>query len=141
MLLLVAFAMVSGACGGGGSVNVVVTSTEAAVTSSTLPTVTTSAVDLLAISEGRRLFEGTCAACHGFDAMGIEGLGRTIVDSVFIGERTDAEMIAFLVEGRKADHPDNITGVDMPPRGGNDAFTDQDLGDIVAYVRSLRGES
>lgn len=111
-------------CGGGG---------EGVATSST--------AGLLAISEGRRLFEGTCAACHGFDAMGIEGLGRTIVDSVFIGERTDSEMIAFLAEGRKADHPDNITGVDMPPRGGNDAFTDQDLGDIVAYIRSLRGES
>lgn len=120
----VALLAVLGGCGGGGDL---------ASTSST--------ADLLAISEGRRLFEGTCAACHGFDAMGIEGLGRTIVDSVFIGERTDAEMIAFLAEGRKADHPDNITGVDMPPRGGNDALTDQDLGDIVDYARSLRGES
>jgi disulfide bond formation protein DsbB len=49
----------------------------------------------------------------------------------------DAELILFLTKGRPASDSLNTTGVDMPPRGGNPALTDQDLADIVAYVRTL----
>lgn len=126
--VLVALALVFGACGGGGD-------DAGTVESST----TTAGLDPIALAEGKRFFEGTCAACHGFDAQGIEGLGRPLVGSTFVAERTDAEMIAFLQEGRTADHPDNITGVAMPPRGGNNNLTDRDLGDIVVFLRSIGG--
>lgn len=125
-LAVISFAMPISACGGGGAAD---------------PPATGNPLEPVAVSEGKRLFEGTCAACHGFDALGIDGLGRTLVDSLFVGEQTDAQMLAFLAEGLKADHPDNITGVDMPPRGGNPDLTDQDLNDIVAYVRTLGSDT
>ncbi len=81
----------------------------------------------------------TCAACHGPDATGIEGLGRDLTNSVFLADRTDDEMVDFIKVGRRPDDPANETGVDMPPNGGNPAFSDQDLYDVVAYLRTLPG--
>ena len=34
--------------------------------------------------------------------------------------------------------PLNTTGVGMPSKGGNPALTDEDLYDIVAYIRTLQ---
>lgn len=87
---------------------------------------------------GEPLFQGTCSACHGPDAMGIEGLGKQLVASEFIQARTDDEMVAFIIEGRAPDHPDNTTGVAMLPRGGNPSLSDDDLYDIVAFLRTLQ---
>ena len=53
------------------------------------------------------------------------------------GRLTDVELVSFIIEGRPASHELNTTGVDMLPRGGNADFTDQDLFDIVAYLRTL----
>jgi len=47
-------------------------------------------------------------------------------------------MVDFLREGRRANHPENTTGIDMPPRGGNPSLTDQDLADITAYLRQIQ---
>jgi disulfide bond formation protein DsbB len=77
-------------------------------------------------------------ACHGPDAKGIQGLGKDLTASEFVQTKTNMEMVAFLQTGRPASDPLNTTGVDMPPRGGNPAFTDQDLADIVAYLRSIQ---
>jgi disulfide bond formation protein DsbB len=87
---------------------------------------------------GKAKFESVCSACHGPDAKGIPGLGKDLTTSEFAKSKTDAELVAFLKQGRKADDPLNTTGVEMPPKGGNEAFTEQDLSDIVAYVRSLQ---
>jgi disulfide bond formation protein DsbB len=46
-------------------------------------------------------------------------------------------LILFVTKGRDPSDPLSTTGVQMPPRGGNPALTDQDLADIVAYVRTL----
>jgi mono/diheme cytochrome c family protein len=88
-------------------------------------------------ANGQALFTGTCSSCHGPDATGIAGLGKDLTTSTFVAERSDAEMIEFLKTGRPATDPLNTTGVDMPPRGGNPALTDDDLVDIVAYLRSI----
>jgi disulfide bond formation protein DsbB len=65
------------------------------------------------------------------------GLGKDLHANAFVQERSDEEMVAFLHVGRPADDPLNTTGVAMPARGGNPAFTDEDLLDIVAYLRTL----
>lgn len=87
---------------------------------------------------GRRLYATTCAACHGQTGEGVPGLGKDLTTSEFVRTHSDEEMVAFLREGRRANHPDNSTGIDMPPRGGNPSLTDQDLADITAYVRQLQ---
>lgn len=86
---------------------------------------------------GQELFGNTCTACHGSDARGIAGLGKDLTESTFADDLTDAELVTFIIEGRPAGDPLNTTGVDMLPRGGNSDLSDQDLFDIVAYLRTL----
>jgi disulfide bond formation protein DsbB len=86
---------------------------------------------------GLELYRGTCIVCHGEGGVGIEGLGKPWVGSTFINERTDAEMLAFLQVGRPADDPLNTTGIAMLPRGGNPNLSDEDLLDLIAYMRTL----
>jgi disulfide bond formation protein DsbB len=88
-------------------------------------------------AKGQALFTGTCSACHGPDATGITGLGKNLTTSTFVAEKTDEELMAFIKTGRPASDPLNTTGVDMPPKGGNPALSDQDLADIIAFIRSI----
>ena len=87
---------------------------------------------------GKTGYDSTCIACHGADAKGMPGLGKDLTTSEFVKSKTDADMVAFVKIGRPASDPANTQGVDMPPKGGNPALTDQDILDIVAYVRSLQ---
>lgn len=86
---------------------------------------------------GQSLFQSTCAACHGRHGQGITGLGKDLRASAFIQDISDAELILFLMNGRRSRDPLNETGLEMPPKGGNPALTDQDLADIAAYIRTL----
>lgn len=90
-----------------------------------------------AAAHGKELFVGTCASCHGADARGMEGLGKTLRDSAFCRAQTDEQLLAFLKTGRPSWDPANTTGVDMPPRGGNPVLRDDDLVAIVSYLRSI----
>jgi mono/diheme cytochrome c family protein len=87
--------------------------------------------------KGQALYGGTCTSCHGPEATGITGLGKDLTTSTFLTEMSDAEMVQFLQTGRPASDPLNTTGIDMPPRGGNPALSDQDLADIISYLRSI----
>jgi mono/diheme cytochrome c family protein len=86
---------------------------------------------------GQKLFAGTCATCHGPEGKGIPGLGKDMTTSKFIAERNDAELVEFIKMGRDPSDPLNTTGVAMPPKGGNPALSDEDLFDIVAYIRTI----
>jgi disulfide bond formation protein DsbB len=46
-------------------------------------------------------------------------------------------MLAFILIGRDANDPENTTGVAMLPKGGNPALTNDDILDIIAYVRTI----
>ncbi len=87
--------------------------------------------------KGKELFLGTCASCHGPDAKGLPGLGKDLTTSAFVKQQTDAQLLEFIKKGRPATDPANTTGVDMPPKGGNPALTDQDLADIIAFIRTF----
>ncbi len=88
-------------------------------------------------AQGKTKFDGTCASCHGMDAKGLPGLGKDMTTSTFIKGQSDGDLIAFIKKGRAASDPANTTKVDMPAKGGNPALSDQDLADIVAYIRTL----
>jgi disulfide bond formation protein DsbB len=85
---------------------------------------------------GAQLYRSVCASCHGANLAGVEGLGRGLVPSSFIASLSDEELVAFIIEGRPIDHPDNITGVAMLPRVGNPLLSDQDIAAIVAYIKA-----
>ena len=89
------------------------------------------------MGEALQKFAGTCVACHGPDATGVTGLGKDLTTSEFVKGKSDADLLAFVKVGRPSSDPANTTGVDMPPKGGNAVLTDQDLADIIAYIRTL----
>jgi len=87
---------------------------------------------------GRELFVATCATCHGPHGLGVRGLGKDLTRSLFVCERSDGEVVAFIRRGREINDPLNTTKVPMPPLGGNPSFTSDDLEHIVAYLRGLQ---
>ncbi len=86
---------------------------------------------------GKTLYAQTCSACHGPDATGVKGLGKDLVHSEFAKGLTDAEFLDYVKKGRSTDDPLNTTGIAMPPKGGNPSLTDQQIMDIIAYLRTL----
>ena len=87
---------------------------------------------------GRQIFEATCASCHGSSGLGKAGLGKDLVRSDFIADAPDVGLVAFIEKGRAASDPANTTKVPMPPKGGNDALTNEDLVAVVGYMRALQ---
>ena len=87
---------------------------------------------------GQELYESVCIACHGPGGAGIENLGKPFVRSAFLAGKDDAELLAFVKVGRPSSDPENTTGVDMLPKGGNPALSDDDILDIIAYLRTLQ---
>ena len=124
LTLISVLVVVLAACGGGGD------------SSSAEP----AAEEAMATGDsvhGEELFVSTCFACHGEGGVGIEGLGKDMTTSEFIKGLSDAELLAFIKTGRSISDPANTTGVDMPLKGGNPALTDDDIKDIIAYIRTL----
>ena len=90
------------------------------------------------IAEGEALFQQTCFACHGSDGKGLPNLGKGLTTSEFVQSLTDAELLAYVLEGRAADDPPNTTGVAMPPKGGFSFLTEDNISSIIAFVRSIQ---
>jgi disulfide bond formation protein DsbB len=86
---------------------------------------------------GEELYNSNCIACHGEGGTGIEGLGKPFTTSEFVHGQSDEDLLAFIKQGRPISDPENTTGVDMPPKGGNPALTDEQILDIIAYLRTL----
>lgn len=93
------------------------------------------------IAHGTKVFAQTCAACHGKDGHGLPKLGKDLVASDFAKKLDDDALLAFLKRGRDPSDPLNTTKVGMPPKGGNPALSDDDLLDVISYVRSLQKQS
>lgn len=87
--------------------------------------------------KGENLYLQNCSACHGPDAKGIKGIGKDLVNSQFAINLSDQELLEYIKKGRGVDDPLNTTGIAMPPKGGNPALTDQQIMDIIAYIRTL----
>jgi disulfide bond formation protein DsbB len=88
-------------------------------------------------ANGQQQFTMTCSACHGPAGEGIAGLGKDLTTSEFVSGQADAELIDFIKVGRDPSDPLNTTGIGMPPKGGNPALTDEDLQDIVSFMRTI----
>jgi disulfide bond formation protein DsbB len=93
--------------------------------------------DPAAIAAGQTVYSSLCVACHGADAHGLPNLGKDLVASEFVHSLTDEELLDFIKTGRPIWDPANTTGIDMPPKGGNPALTDEQIMDIIAYLRTL----
>jgi len=92
--------------------------------------------DMVRIINGERIVGTTCAACHGFNYDGISGLGPGFIDNEFVNGQSNQDLQAFIIAGRGIG-PDNKSGVMMPARGGNPSLSDDDILDVVYFIRSL----
>ncbi len=105
-----------------------------------LPEATTAATVESDLERGQAYYEETCAGCHGFEGEGVAGLGLPLVSSPLVMYASDLELLIFLRVGRPADHPDNTLGVSMPPSGGRPDWNNDEMMDVIAYLRWLRDE-
>ena len=88
-------------------------------------------------ANGGKIFSTACVVCHGPEGKGVQGLGKDLTTSEWVGQQSDEQLVEFIMKGRDATDPLNTTGVAMPPKGGNVAMTDQEVADIIAFVRSI----
>ncbi len=91
------------------------------------------------IASGDTLYHTTCVACHGPAGAGVKGNGKALANNEFIRSLDDDGLLAFIKQGRSPTDPKNTTGIQMPPKGGNPAMSDDDILDVIAYLRTLQG--
>ena len=91
------------------------------------------------VADGEAVYTSLCAACHGIDALGVQNLGKDLINSEFVDEQSDEELLAFINVGRPIWDAENTTGIDMPPKGGNPTLTDEQILGVIAYIRTLSG--
>jgi mono/diheme cytochrome c family protein len=91
------------------------------------------------VSLGRDVYLANCFACHNPSSTGraAHDIGKDLVDNEFIQTSTDQELIDFIKKGRLATDPANVTGNEMPARGGNPNLSDEEIASAVAYLREL----
>jgi disulfide bond formation protein DsbB len=92
------------------------------------------------IANGTKLFNSLCISCHGKAGVGIPGNGKPLVKNPFVQSLDDDGLLAFVKQGRGPSDPKNTTGIQMPPKGGNPALSDDDILDIISYLRTLQGD-
>ncbi len=90
------------------------------------------------LANAAKIWNGTCRSCHGVAGEGVTGQGRDIRSSEFIQTRDDRQLLDYVKVGRTIDDPLNTTGMAMPARGGNPLLTDQDIIDVIAFVKSFQ---
>ncbi|MBG6145765.1 c-type cytochrome [Roseibium album] len=82
---------------------------------------------------GERLFNESCASCHGANAAGQQGIAPPLVHKIYEpGHHADGAFYLAVKQGVRAHH---WPFGDMPPVEG---LTQKDVERIVAYVRLLQ---
>ena len=80
--------------------------------------------DAAAVTQGRNVYRGRCAVCHGIDAKGFRGSDLTSGDWVHGG--SDAQIFKTILEG--------VPGTEMP---ANPNMSPDEIWRVLAYLRTL----
>jgi len=93
-----------------------------------IPVIAAEPIDMSpeASARGERLFNITCASCHGTDGYG-SPMAPALNNALFLDTTSDAAMRQIIAMG--------VSGTVMPAWGGR--FSDAQINDIIAYLRSL----
>ena len=114
---------------------------QAAGSGHSLPAITQGAAPIPPVGNavrGKKLFADNCAMCHGNQGQGVKFVGQDLQTSKFVLSHSTAKIVAFIKHGRSATNPGNHRHIAMPPFGDNANLTNQNLYDIVAYMRKLQ---
>lgn len=82
---------------------------------------------------GQGIFESACAACHGSNAVGIEGVGPPLIHVIYEPSHHADESIQRAVAMGVRSHHWRFG--DMPPVGG---LTRGDVAMVIAYLREIQ---
>lgn len=93
-----------------------------------------------AAERGKKVFN-SCIACHTKTGAGMPNLGANLLNSQFIAHTNDADLVAFIKRGRQPSDPGSRMHLSMPARGGNPSLKDEQLADVVAYLRLLQANA
>jgi cytochrome c oxidase cbb3-type subunit 2 len=100
--------------------------------------------DAAAVARGKKLFDSNgCAACHGDEAQGQDGVAPSLVDDEFLGAKGDLPDAAYhaMIKGGSAVKP--ALGRPGVADGGMQAFgsdlSDEDIWAIVSWLRNQKG--
>jgi cytochrome c len=85
---------------------------------------------------GNRAYDAVCAACHGTNAQGQEGVAPPLVHRIY--EPNHHGDMAFVLAAQNGVRAHHWTFGDMPPVEG---VTKADVLNIVTYVRALQREN
>lgn len=86
--------------------------------------------------QGKRAYAANCAACHGPDAAGQEGVAPPLIHPIYEpGHHGDGAFVRAARQGVPAHH---WSFGDMPPVQG---ITDPEIAAIIAYIRALQREN
>lgn len=145
VMLVVVAALVLAACGGGGDDAPTPTppgqGAQAPAQSEAPAAEEVAAVPAGDAAVGETTYNQICIACHGPGGTGVEGLGKPLTTSEFVAGLSDGELHDFIMRGRDVSDPANTTGVAMPPKGGNPALDDEDIYNVVAFIRRIQAEA
>lgn len=91
---------------------------------------------------GKQLFQVNCQTCHGVDGNGIKGLGAPLNESNWV-QGDKSKLLAIVLYGLtgpvkvgdKLYEPPEVAA-DMPAIGNNDKFNDEDIAQILSYIRN-----
>jgi mono/diheme cytochrome c family protein len=133
ILALVALA----ACGGGDDTKEEAAPAQQQEQPAAAPQAAAPAAPVGDAANGGKIFATACVACHGPEGKGVQGLGKDLTTSEWVAQQSDTQLVEFIKVGRDAGDALNTTGVAMPPKGGNPAMSEQEVADIVAFVRSI----
>ena len=92
-----------------------------------------SPADQKRFEEGKKLYAGSCAACHQLHGMGMDGLAPPLLDSEWV-LGSEGRLTRILLHGLTG--PIRVKGVgwhlDMPSMG---MFDDEQIASILTYIR------
>jgi mono/diheme cytochrome c family protein len=83
---------------------------------------------------GREIYANTCLVCHGIDGKGARGIqlvpAPADLTSAKVQDRLDASLFKRIHDGK----PDTAMGA------WKNGLTDEEIWDVLAYIRTLRQE-
>jgi mono/diheme cytochrome c family protein len=102
------------------------------------PAPTVTVVPLTAVAQeryvaGAAIYRNVCAACHGDDGRGKQGLGGNLVESAYVTADDATAAIRILLSGKEG-----TIGL-MPPLGPS--LSDEQIASALTYVRRAWGHT
>lgn len=89
------------------------------------------------VKKGAEIYEGTCVACHGENGKGeIPGV-PDFTSAKGPLAKTDAVLLDHIINGFESPGSDMA----MPELGGDEDLTEQDIKNVIAYLRAAFQDS